>query len=341
MKRVLATLAMIGVVASAPLTALAAPETMPDGTQFDAEYYAQANPDVVAVYGTDANLLYQHYVTSGKAEGRSPFDASQYAMILEDGTVFDPAYYAAANPDVAAAIGTNPELLLQHYETCGKAEGRKPSDLTGAEGAPKEATAPVNPAELPFYATFRGQIITAENAGYGEYVNASVGLLSAPEASVTKVEVEVPYFQLVSSDGSADLLIIVLVPDRNLMQSNDDIDKCFFRVEGNVNGQPVKRVIAYGPEMQRLENAYDLVVASLVSQFPVYTGDLVYKEYSDNVVLVSADHMGLLQILAENDISSLKEYSKVMVQVSRVATDADKAGRAAEPQIVATVTAIQ
>ena len=37
MKRVLATLAMIGVVASAPLTALAAPETMPDGTQFDAE----------------------------------------------------------------------------------------------------------------------------------------------------------------------------------------------------------------------------------------------------------------------------------------------------------------
>ena len=112
MKRVLATLAIIGVVASAPLTALAAPETMPDGTQFDAEYYAQANPDVVAVYGTDENLLYQHYVTSGKAEGRAPFNASQYAMILEDGTIFDPEYYAAANPDVVAVLGTNPELLL-------------------------------------------------------------------------------------------------------------------------------------------------------------------------------------------------------------------------------------
>ena len=340
MKRVLATLAMIGVFASAPLSALAAPETMPDGTQFDAEYYAQANPDVVAVYGTDANLLYQHYVTNGKNEGRAPFDASQYAMILEDGTVFDPAYYAAANPDVAAVLGTNPELLLQHYETCGKAEGRRASEYTGPAESAKEVTSPVNPAELPYYATFRGQIITAENAGYAEYVNASLGLLSAPEATVTKCEMELPYYQLQSSDGSANLLVIVMIPDQRLMQTSEGLEKCFFRVEGDVNGQPVNRIIAYGPEIKRLENANDLVVASLVSQFPVYTGDLVFKD-SNDIVLVSADHMGLLQILVENDVSSLREYSKVTVQVSRVATDADKAGRSATPQIVATVTALQ
>ncbi len=53
------------------MTAYAAPETMPDGTVFDAEYYAQMYPDVVTVLGTDENALYSHYVTYGKAEGRS------------------------------------------------------------------------------------------------------------------------------------------------------------------------------------------------------------------------------------------------------------------------------
>lgn len=48
----------------------AAPETMPDGTVFDAEYYAQTYPDVANAVGTDKDALYNHYVTFGKAEGR-------------------------------------------------------------------------------------------------------------------------------------------------------------------------------------------------------------------------------------------------------------------------------
>ena len=54
------------------IDAAAAPKTMPDGGIFDAEYYAQNNPDVVAVLGTDENVLYQHYLTSGRLEGRKP-----------------------------------------------------------------------------------------------------------------------------------------------------------------------------------------------------------------------------------------------------------------------------
>lgn len=50
--------------------AFAAPKTMSDGATFDAEYYAENNPDVKAVFGTDEDLLYQHYVMFGKAEGR-------------------------------------------------------------------------------------------------------------------------------------------------------------------------------------------------------------------------------------------------------------------------------
>ena len=51
----------------------AAPEQMPDGTIFDAEYYATSNPDVVAVIGNDPAALYQHYLLCGKAEGRAPY----------------------------------------------------------------------------------------------------------------------------------------------------------------------------------------------------------------------------------------------------------------------------
>ncbi|OIZ62720.1 hypothetical protein BLA28_20205 [Eisenbergiella tayi] len=52
------------------MTAYAQPKTMPDGTVFDAEFYAQNYPDVAAVFGTDENLLYQHYVQYGISEGR-------------------------------------------------------------------------------------------------------------------------------------------------------------------------------------------------------------------------------------------------------------------------------
>ncbi|MCR5598109.1 MAG: hypothetical protein K6G19_08040 [Lachnospiraceae bacterium] len=59
-----------------PLSALAAPEVMPDGSIFDAQYYADNNPDVVNALGRDKNTLYQHYLLFGKAEGRLPYDPS-------------------------------------------------------------------------------------------------------------------------------------------------------------------------------------------------------------------------------------------------------------------------
>ncbi|MBR3306551.1 MAG: hypothetical protein IKI75_04765 [Lachnospiraceae bacterium] len=49
----------------------AAPELMPDGEVFDAEYYAQQYPEVAAFMGsTDAQVLYSHYKLFGKDEGR-------------------------------------------------------------------------------------------------------------------------------------------------------------------------------------------------------------------------------------------------------------------------------
>lgn len=53
------------------LTAYAQPKTMPDGTVFDAEFYANTYPDVKAAFGNDEEALYDHYVTYGKLEGRA------------------------------------------------------------------------------------------------------------------------------------------------------------------------------------------------------------------------------------------------------------------------------
>ncbi len=105
----------------------AAPKTMADGTVFDAEFYAATYPDVVAVFGMDEALLYQHYVTNGKAEGRMACEIA-----------FDPVYYAERYPDVKAAFGDNAELLYQHYIMFGIAEGRQgvePAKKTEEVGA--------------------------------------------------------------------------------------------------------------------------------------------------------------------------------------------------------------
>ena len=124
------------------IDAAAAPKTMPDGGIFDAEYYAQNNPDVVAVLGTDENVLYQHYLSSGRLEGRQPYapaaattQATGAYMTLPDGTLFDATYYATANPDVAAVLGTDAATLAQHYMTSGKLEGRKPNGTTVNQSA--------------------------------------------------------------------------------------------------------------------------------------------------------------------------------------------------------------
>lgn len=53
-------------------------------------------------------------------------DASTGIVALADGTLFDPTYYAAANPDVVAQYGTGTNALLAEWLKEGKAQGRPP-----------------------------------------------------------------------------------------------------------------------------------------------------------------------------------------------------------------------
>lgn len=47
-------------------------------------------------------------------------------LLLSDGTLFDPVFYAMSNPEVVATYGSSTEALVWHYLHRGKAEGRPP-----------------------------------------------------------------------------------------------------------------------------------------------------------------------------------------------------------------------
>jgi hypothetical protein len=80
------TATLVASVLGSAITVSAAPKAMADGTIFDAEYYAEANPDVTAVIGNDENALYQHYVNFGQYEGRLPYDTASVGASTEIAT---------------------------------------------------------------------------------------------------------------------------------------------------------------------------------------------------------------------------------------------------------------
>ena len=105
---------------------------------FDYIRYADDNPDLYAIFGYDKNKLYEHYSFSGKKEGRlghilpvKPKEEDIYSVFRQkednpyDYNNLDTERYARDNPDVAAALGTDPQALWNHYSEIGYAEGRK------------------------------------------------------------------------------------------------------------------------------------------------------------------------------------------------------------------------
>lgn len=72
MKKFIAYVLILFLFLNSSINVFAAPKQMPDGTMFDAQFYAQTYPDVANALGTDEAALYNHYVQFGKAEGREP-----------------------------------------------------------------------------------------------------------------------------------------------------------------------------------------------------------------------------------------------------------------------------
>ncbi|MBQ2116063.1 MAG: hypothetical protein II193_05705 [Lachnospiraceae bacterium] len=55
---------------SSGMTAFASPVAVGDSAVFDADYYADNNPDVEEAYGRDFNKLWEHFTVWGVNEGR-------------------------------------------------------------------------------------------------------------------------------------------------------------------------------------------------------------------------------------------------------------------------------
>lgn len=77
---------------------------------FSLEYYAEHNPDVVAVYGYNYDALYQHYIGCGIHEGR---DVSPIVNLRA---------YRDCNPDILATYGDDFMGVYLHFAETGIAE---------------------------------------------------------------------------------------------------------------------------------------------------------------------------------------------------------------------------
>ena len=103
------------------MPAFATPKQMVDGNMFDAVYYATNNPDVVAVLGTDETMLYNHYINSGKYEGRIPCENGVPSMEVAPPEMVQVPVQpkVSAQPEVPQKqpIGGSGVIVPDHEET--------------------------------------------------------------------------------------------------------------------------------------------------------------------------------------------------------------------------------
>ncbi len=85
------------------------------GLSFDAEYYYNANPDLQAAIGKNAETLRNHYLQNGLKEGRS------------GSAEFNCKIYMNNYADLRNAFGDDIAAYCNHYEQMGKNEGRNAS----------------------------------------------------------------------------------------------------------------------------------------------------------------------------------------------------------------------
>ena len=118
-----AAILLAGGILSFGTTAHAEPEIMSDGGIFDADFYLYhysgwAYDDIDS--SMSAEELYAHCKLNHGNFGNQ----NRLNLGIHDMGTFDAAYYAQNNPDVTAALGTDADVLYQHYMEYGKAEGR-------------------------------------------------------------------------------------------------------------------------------------------------------------------------------------------------------------------------
>lgn len=88
---------------------------------FDYIYYADKYADLKKAFGYNKAALYNHWITYGKKEGRSP------------SSLYDPIYYRDKYGDLKRAYGNDYVSLYNHFVTYGIKEGRQASQYFSVE----------------------------------------------------------------------------------------------------------------------------------------------------------------------------------------------------------------
>lgn len=101
---------------------------------FDADYYSSRYPDLKKAFGTNRDLLYQHFLTFGMKEGRQA--SAKFCL----------DYYKKNYADLSAHFGSDNMAYYTHYIRYGIAENRVADRLLGGSNS-------VNPS---FSAIFEG-----------------------------------------------------------------------------------------------------------------------------------------------------------------------------------------
>ncbi len=57
-------------------------QLMPDGTYFDAEYFAKTNPNIVSLVGSDCESLFRYYSRYGRMQGMKAYDDGERCLII-------------------------------------------------------------------------------------------------------------------------------------------------------------------------------------------------------------------------------------------------------------------
>ncbi|MDE7432341.1 MAG: hypothetical protein K2N34_10580 [Lachnospiraceae bacterium] len=113
-KRIM-TMALVGAMAVGTATGVKMAVESPYANelgQFDPVFYAQMYPDVVAVLGADAEVLYNHYQNFGQKEGRIPYAGATAGEVVNGIAGMDVATQVAVPTPVADNIGNGPFYLM-------------------------------------------------------------------------------------------------------------------------------------------------------------------------------------------------------------------------------------
>lgn len=167
-----------------------------DGTLFDPDYYANANPDVVEKFGSDDEDLLAHYLIFGKNEDRAPSEKAEQEKLNE---------WIAFTKELAASNEEDTESKSDEDDSS--------SSNTNTNTNTNTNSAPVSSATVN-----GGGRIVANGVQIGSYMNASNEIYFASDGVFADGNIALP---LTLTDGSGNTNTITSLKQVNWVSTND------------------------------------------------------------------------------------------------------------------------